>query len=243
MWLFPCCGEEAVGYSLYHRQSAWGGDILQNLCLLTSNSWRFRVLQCWFCLAVGACGRGSLPLFWWREAYHWSFFPWLYFDNLNVLTASRKKKHLYRAVELDFREKEQKCDLLACHLSPSRSLVFLQNGWAQFVKDGCLVSKGLCVKLFLHYTLTHFLYSVCVCRSQTNIFCSVVYSFCVVLVILGPSWSSVVLHCALGMKLYALQDFSVDEYNYSLILGFQHLYPCQEMFLCLILCVSNLKVP
>ena len=33
-------------------------------------------------------------------------------------------------------EKDLKCDLLVCHLSPSRSLVFLLNGWAQFVRDG-----------------------------------------------------------------------------------------------------------
>lgn len=65
MWLFPRCGEEAVGYSLYHRQSAWGGDVPQNLCLLTSNSWRFSSLQCCFRVAVGAGGRGTLAPFWW----------------------------------------------------------------------------------------------------------------------------------------------------------------------------------
>lgn len=75
-------------------------------------------------------------------------------------------------------EKELKCDLLACHLSPSRSLVFLQNGWAQFVKDGWLASKGLCVKLFLHYYMVSFCQScfynvvlrilvLCVCVRKT----------------------------------------------------------------------------
>lgn len=59
MWLFPCCGEEAVGYSLYHRQSACGGDALQNLCLLTSHSWSFRALQCCFCVAVTSSWEGG----------------------------------------------------------------------------------------------------------------------------------------------------------------------------------------
>lgn len=105
MWLFPCCGEEAVGYSLYHRQSAWGGDALQNLCLLTSDSWRFRVLQCCFCLAVRAGGRGSLPLFLVEKAFSLAlFFPAIY-QHLNILTSSREKKRLYWGVELDFRRK------------------------------------------------------------------------------------------------------------------------------------------
>lgn len=37
MQLFPRGGEEAVGYSLYHRQSASVGDALQNLSLLTAS--------------------------------------------------------------------------------------------------------------------------------------------------------------------------------------------------------------
>lgn len=150
MWLFPCCGEEAVGYSLYHRQSAWGGDAPQNLCLLTSDSWRFRVLQCCFCLAVGAGGRGSLPLFLVERGFSLVFFFSAIYQHLNILTSSRKKSVYTEGWIWISEEKELKCDLLACHLSPSRSLVFLQNGWAQFVKDGCLASRGLCVKLFLH---------------------------------------------------------------------------------------------
>lgn len=80
MWLFLCCGEEAVGYSLYHRQSA-GGDVPQNLYLLTSDSWRFRVLQCCFHLAVKAGGREALTpffFFWWRGfCFTGAFFPFM----------------------------------------------------------------------------------------------------------------------------------------------------------------------
>lgn len=87
MWLFLCCGEEAVGYSLYHRQSA-GGDAPQNLYLLTSDSWRFRVLQCCFHLAVKAGRREALTpfFFFWRRGFCFTgafFFPfviWMYWQ-------------------------------------------------------------------------------------------------------------------------------------------------------------------
>lgn len=76
----PCCGEEAVGYSLYHRQSASGGDVPQNLCLLTGGSWRFGALQCCFCWAVGAGGRGALNPFLVERGFCFTgaFFPCLY---------------------------------------------------------------------------------------------------------------------------------------------------------------------
>lgn len=44
---------------------------------------------------------------------------------------------------------EVRKEKLLCHLSPSRSLVFLLNDLARFAKDGWLVSKGLCVPLHL----------------------------------------------------------------------------------------------
>lgn len=150
MWLFPCCGEEAVGYSLYHRQSAWGGDAPQNLCLLTSESWRFRAPQCCFCVAVTSWWEGALTPFWRREAF---VSLELFFCLCVIIRMYWKPPEGKKAVHREVwswisEEQELKCDLLACHSSPLRSLVFLQNGWAQFVRDGWLVSKGLCVKLF-----------------------------------------------------------------------------------------------
>lgn len=102
MWLFPCCGEEAVGYSLYHRQSAWGGDVPQNLCLLTSDSWRFRALQCYFPLAVGAGGRGALTPFWWREAFVSLELFSVHMSSFECIDSLQEKKHSYWGVELDF---------------------------------------------------------------------------------------------------------------------------------------------
>lgn len=92
MWLFPCCGEEAVGYSLYHRQSAWGGDALQNLCLLTRASCRFRAPQCCLRFAVGGSGRGALA-----QIYTY------------VLTSpeGEKSNRSYGGVELDIRRRAE----------------------------------------------------------------------------------------------------------------------------------------
>lgn len=104
MWLFPCCGEEAVGYSLYHRQSAWGGDAPQNLCLLTSDSRRFRALQCCFCVAVTSWWEGGTHPFLVERGFCFAgaFFS-VYMSSSNVLKASGGKNWSYQGVELDFR--------------------------------------------------------------------------------------------------------------------------------------------
>lgn len=74
MWLFLGRGEEAVGYSLYHRQSA-RGDVPQNLFLRPSHSWKFTVLQCCFDLAVKAGEREAFaPVLVETLLFPWSFF-------------------------------------------------------------------------------------------------------------------------------------------------------------------------
>ena len=101
--------------------------------------------------------------------------------------------------------------LLLCHLSPSRILVFLQNDWAQFVKDGWLVSKGLCKKLFLLVfilvilTLIVLKISVCVLLvSYSTCFCC---------------WSSIHI-------VYLERRFML------FMICFLCPYGCQEMFVC-----------
>lgn len=100
MWLFPCWGEEAVGYSLYHRQST-RGDVVQKFYLLTRDSWRLRVLQCCFHLAVGAGRReGLTPFLVERLLFHRSFFfsvyviVWMYWQP----PRRKKKSHILRRI-------------------------------------------------------------------------------------------------------------------------------------------------
>lgn len=109
--MFPRWGEEAVGYSLYHRQST-RGHVAQNFYLLTRNSWRLTFLQCCFHLAVGAGRReGLTPLFFcfwffWggaRLLFRWSFFCLCH--RLNVLIASKKEKksHILKRITMSFK--------------------------------------------------------------------------------------------------------------------------------------------
>lgn len=75
--------------------------------------------------------------------------------------------------------------------------MFLQNDWAQFVKDGWLVSKGLCKKIVL--------ISVYSCNSYSHSFkdfsvCPIgVLFYMFLLLILHP-------HCVFGATLYAFHD-------------------------------------
>lgn len=89
-------------------------------------------------------GGATIPSFG-EEVFVFSFFCFVFFlwenfvcHHLNVLKAFRGKgQGLIWRCGVGFREEhKQKCDFLACHLSPSRSLVFLLNGWAHFARDG-----------------------------------------------------------------------------------------------------------
>lgn len=98
----PCCGEEAVGYSLYHHQSAWREDALQNLCLLTSNSFILKFKALHRC-ALTAGGEGAIcPCVWSRVAFLVTKRLLDCYD-LYILKASRRKKTFCTCGELDFK--------------------------------------------------------------------------------------------------------------------------------------------
>lgn len=106
--------------------------------------------------------------------------------------------------------------------------------------DGSRPKVCVCVKLF--FTLVYSL-SVMLLQCCKNFVCECTrLIYCVVRVILGPVWSPVVQHWVSGVMFYAQHDFSAltpaDGHSFGLIPGFHCLYACQELFVCLILCVE-----
>lgn len=121
---------------------------------------RFRALQCCFPFSCRSWWEGGTHLFLVERGFCFTgafllllfFFYCLYLIIQMYWQPPGEKKTIQTEVwSWISEEQELKCDLLACHLGPSRSLVFLRNDWAQFVRDGWLVSKGLCKILFLVY--------------------------------------------------------------------------------------------
>lgn len=205
MWLFLCCGEEAVGYSLYHRQSA--GDVPQNLYLLTSDSWRFRVLQCCFHLAVKAGGREALsPLFFFlveRLLFHWRFFSvyviiWMYWQ-----PPRKRKSRVGRKITMSFKSFKD------FGVSAERLGSICKRWMARVQRSVCKIVFTL-VYLFCqsHNVLLRILL-LCVADKYLSYHS---LHICGVLVILGPSWNSsflvrVVSYCVFRVMLYAYYYF------------------------------------
>lgn len=169
MWLFPL-----LWWRSCRLLSVPSPKRLRRRCTAKSLSAYWQFLEVWssavlFLLSCWSWWEGGTHPFFGgvRLLFHWSFFSLLLsHHHSNVL----KKTFILRCgVEFQKKKNRSVNFFLACHSGLSRSLVFLQNDWAQFVKDGWLASKGLCVCKIV-FTLVYFL-SVMLLQCCKNFVC------------------------------------------------------------------------